>query len=349
MSSKLPELFELERIVEEGMRHRMEVRTLCEVETGGLRLPVYALALGNPDPGMPAVGFFGGIHGLERIGTQILLVFIRSLLKRLQWDPVLHQQLESVRLVFMPLVNPGGMLHGTRSNPHGVDLMRNAPLNAVDKVPFMLGGQRYSARLPWFRGAVDAPMENESQAVCRIAQEELLGRDFSLALDCHSGFGLKDRIWFPHAHTSVPIRHLPDISALEDLFTQTYPNHNYLFEPQSHQYLTHGDLWDYLYLQSEQQGKGTFLPLTLEMGSWLWVKKNPRQIFSRQGLFNPLPSHRLQRVLRKHAVWLDFLARAACGHARWLPVGAARVQHHERAFSRWYPGLKRELDQGWQR
>ena len=24
-----------------------------------------------------------------------------------------------------------------------------------------------------------------------------------------------------------------------------------------------------------------FLPLTLEMGSWIWVKKNPRQLFSR--------------------------------------------------------------------
>ncbi len=343
MSSRLPEMFELERIIEAGARHGMDVRSLCEVDAAGQKLPVYALALGNAGPDTPAVGFFGGIHGLERIGTQILLVFIRSLLKRLQWDPVLHRQLESVRLVFMPLVNPGGMLLGTRCNPQGVDLMRNAPLDAVDKVPFMLGGQRYSARLPWFRGSLGAPMEIESQAVCGVVEDELLTRDFSMALDCHSGFGTQDRIWFPHAHTSVPIQHLPDISALEDLFSQTYPNHNYLFEPQSRQYLTHGDLWDYLYLRSESQEKRVFLPLTLEMGSWLWVKKNPRQAFSRQGLFNPSPNHRLQRVLRKHSVWLDFLARAACGHQRWLPVGAERIQHHERAFARWYPGLKRGM------
>ncbi|MBV8664922.1 MAG: zinc carboxypeptidase [Burkholderiaceae bacterium] len=336
----LPELFELERIAEAGLRHNMEVRRLCEVDAAGQKLPIYALALGNPDKHIPAAGFFGGIHGLERIGTQILLVFLRSLLKRLQWDPVLHRQLESVRLVFMPLVNPGGMLLDTRCNPQGVDLMRNAPLDAVDKVPFMLGGQRYSSMLPWYRGSADAPMEIESQAVCTVVEEELLARDFSLALDCHSGFGTRDRIWFPHAHTLAPIPHLPDISALEDLFSQTYPNHNYLFEPQSHHYLTHGDLWDYLYLRSEQMGKRIFLPLTLEMGSWLWVKKNPRQMLSRKGLFNPLPSHRLQRVLRKHSVWLDFLTRAACGHRRWLPQGAERVQHHERAYARWYPGLK---------
>lgn len=338
--SKLPEMFELERIIVDGARYGLETRVMCEAEAGKTKLPVYALAIGNPSPDVPAVGFFGGIHGLERIGTQILLVFLRSLMARLKWDQMLHRQLELVRLVFMPLVNPGGMWDNTRCNPNGVDLMRNAPLDAIDKVPFMLGGQRYSARLPWFRGSRDA-MECESQAVCRVVDEELLSRSFSLALDCHSGFGLRDRIWFPHAHTSVPIPHLPDISALEDLFSQTYPNHNYLFEPQSRQYLTHGDLWDYLYLRSETQGKRIFLPLTLEMGSWLWVKKNPRQVFSRQGLFNPVPGHRLQRVLRKHSVWLDFLARAACGNQRWLPVGAERIQHHERAFARWYPGLKR--------
>src|ERR1700757_2954106 len=101
--SKLPELFELERIIEDGARHQLQSRQLCEVETAGHKLPIYALTLGNPAPDIPAVGFFGGIHGLERIGTQVLLVFLRSLLARLRWDPMLHRQLESVRLVFMPL------------------------------------------------------------------------------------------------------------------------------------------------------------------------------------------------------------------------------------------------------
>jgi hypothetical protein len=336
IASKLPELLELERLIEEGAAD-LEVRTVCEVSTHGERLPVYALALGNPSAQVPAVGFFGGVHGLERIGTQVLLVYLRSLLARLRWDNVLHQQLATVRLVFMPLVNPGGMAQSTRCNPQGVDLMRNAPVDALDKVPFLLGGQRHSPRLPWYRGALGAPMEAENQAVCRIVQDELLTRRFSLALDCHSGFGLRDRIWFPHAHTMTPIRHLADINALEALFSQTYPNHNYLFEPQSRQYLTHGDLWDYLYLKATEDGQRVFLPFTLEMGSWLWVKKNPRQLFTRLGLFNPKPAHRLQRVLRSHLVWLDFLARAACGHERWLPSGAARTHHQQLAFARWYP------------
>jgi len=335
IEKKLPELLLLERLIEEGRPH-LEVGTACTVSAGGRALPVYALALGNPDPAVPAVGFFGGIHGLERIGTQVLLSFLQSLLARLRWDHVLHQQLAAVRLVFMPLVNPGGMWNSTRCNPQGVDLMRNAPVEALETVPFLLGGQRYSARLPWYRGALGAPMEAESRAVCEVVERELLPRDFSLALDCHSGFGLRDRIWFPHAHTTTPIAHLADIGALEDLFSQSHPNHNYVFEPQSRQYRTHGDLWDYLYLNAIGRGERVFLPLTLEMGSWLWVKKNPTQLFSRLGMFNPKPIHRLQRVLRSHTVWLDFLARAACGAQHWLPRGADRSARQASALERWY-------------
>ena len=330
-----PELHELARIVDINSPY-LTVRKRCEVEVDNQRLPVYSLSLGNPDPNVPAVGFFAGIHGLERIGTQVLLTYLQSLLARLAWDDLLHQQLASIRLVFMPLVNPGGMWLGTRCNPNGVDLMRNAPVEATEKVPFMLSGQRISARLPWYRGVANAPMEIESQTVCRVVEEELLTHDFSITLDCHSGFGAQDRIWFPHAHTVVPIQHLAEIHALESLFDQTYPNHNYLFEPQSHQYLTHGDLWDHLYLKAAGEKEKVFLPLTLEMGSWLWIKKSPRQVLSRLGIFNPLAAHRQQRVLRRHMIWLDFLTRAACGHQRWLPTGTLREQHDCAARARWY-------------
>jgi hypothetical protein len=302
----------------------------------GRQFPVYAIALGGSGPDVPAVGFFGGVHGLERIGTQVLLAFLDSLLHRMRWDSVLRAHLAAVRLIFMPIINPAGMWRTTRSNPHGVDLMRNAPVDAAEKVPFLLGGQRLSRRLPWFRGEKSAPMEPENQAVCQVVREDLLNRRFSLALDCHSGFGLRDRIWFPYAHTTSPIRHLPEILALEELFRQTYPNHHYLFEPQSRNYLAHGDLWDHLYLQVPENQSTIFLPLTLEMGSWLWVKKSPRQLFSRIGLFNPLPMHRLQRVLRRHLLWLEFLVLAACGYRKWLPEGSARAEKQDLALTRWY-------------
>ncbi|MGH8446326.1 MAG: M14 family zinc carboxypeptidase [Solimonas sp.] len=333
-----PELAELQRLIDTAPP-QLETRVLCEVDVRDRRFPVHALTLGNPAPEVPAVGFFGGVHGLERIGAEVVIAYLRSLVSRLSWDAVLHQQLERVRLVFMPLVNPGGLWLGTRANPRGVDLMRNAPVEAAEAVPFMVGGQRISAGLPWYRGASRAPMEAESTALCALAGQELLGRPFSIAIDCHSGFGVDDRLWFPYAHTRKPIPHLAEMHALSSIFADSHAHHRYVFEPQSLQYLTHGDLWDYLYLRAIESADRVFLPLTLEMGSWLWVKKNPRQIFTRFGIFNPLIGHRQQRVMRRHHALLDFFVRAAIGHERWLPQGPARAQHRSDAMARWYAKL----------
>ena len=335
ITRELPELIELERLLEEGTGY-LEARVVARVAFAKQDFPIYAVTLGNPSPTVPAVGFFGGVHGLERIGAEVVIAYLRRLVMRLQWDDMLHRQLESVRLVFMPVVNPGGVWLGTRANPNGVDLMRNSPIDANERVPYLIGGQRISASLPWYRGPLDSPMETESQALCQVVEEELLNRDFSLALDCHSGFGINDRIWFPYAHTAQPIRHLPEIHALKEIFDQTHFNHRYIFEPQSRQYLAHGDLWDYLYQLADTRPDRHFIPLTLEMGSWLWVKKNPRQLFSRHGIFNPLIDHRQQRVLRQHMAWLDFLTRATGSYRRWTPGEQARTSHHERAMNLWY-------------
>ncbi|RZL03204.1 MAG: zinc carboxypeptidase [Rubrivivax sp.] len=334
-AAPLIELDDLQRILDEA-GSLVDVTQVCEVSAGPHRLPVHAITLGNPSPDVPAVGFFGGVHGLERIGSRVVMAYLRSLVMRLKWDSQLHRQLESLRLVFMPIVNPGGVWAGTRANPQGVDLMRNAPVDARERVPFLVGGQRLSRALPWYRGTRHAAMEAESQALCQLVQQELLSHPFSIAIDCHSGFGMVDRIWFPHAHTVRPIEHLPEMLALHQIFEQAYPHHRYVIEPQSRQYLTHGDLWDHLYLQATAQGNTTFLPLTLEMGSWLWVKKNPRQLFSRQGIFNPLAEHRQQRVLRRHMAWLHFITHAASSHARWMPTGPARDDLRQAAVARWY-------------
>jgi hypothetical protein len=178
-------------------------------------------------------------------------------------------------------------------------------------------------------------MEAESQVVCEVVEQELLSRYFSLVIDCHSGFGVRDRVWFPFAHTARPIPHLAEMHALKEIFDQAYANHNYTFEPQSRQYLAHGDIWDYLYLKAATQPGRVFLPMTLEMGSWLWVKKNPRQLFSRHGIFNPLIEHRQQRVLRRHLSWMEFLTRAASSHKRWVPRGAERDRHRAQAMELW--------------
>ncbi|MFY7865937.1 M14 family zinc carboxypeptidase [Roseateles sp.] len=325
----------LERLLEQGSPF-LQRQHLCDVPVGVGSLPVHAYVMGNPDPGVPAVGFFGGVHGLERIGAELVTAFLASLVSRLRWDSSLHQMLETLRWVFVPMVNPGGLWLGTRANPRGVDLMRNAPVDAGSAAPPLLGGQRLSPKLPWYRGPANAPMELESQAVVDFVEREMLTHGCSIAVDCHSGFGLADRIWFPYAHTAKPIPHLAEMHALCQILDQTHAQHRYVFEPQSRQYLTHGDLWDHLYRLACDRGSSLLLPLTLEMGSWIWVKKNPRQLFSRRGMFNPLIEHRQQRVLRRHMAWLDFVMRAAAGMPRWLPTRTQRAWHEERALNRWY-------------
>lgn len=335
-AGEFPELDVLHSLVQRaGPALRSEV--ICEVDALGEKLPVHCLELGNPSPEVPAVGFFGGMHGVERIGTQVLLAFLHSLIERLHWDDTLAHLLENMRLVFVPLVNPGGMRLRTRANPAGVDLMRNAPVDADHEVSFLLGGQRWSNILPWYRGRVGEAMQPEAQAVCRVVEERLFSHSFSLTLDCHSGFGAKDRIWFPYARTRQPIDCLPEIYALRGMFRSTHPYHSiYVIEPQAQQYTTHGDLWDYLYDRSRNNRERLFIPLTLEMGSWLWVKKSPAQLFSMLGMFNPVAPHRHQRILRQHLTFLDFLIRAASSHQRWRPSTELRPNFLEAATAYWY-------------
>jgi hypothetical protein len=328
---------ELKTILRAGST-RFETHVVCEIDTRRPpypQFPVFTASIGSQDPLAPAVGFFAGIHGLERIGTQVVLHYMRALLFRLEWDELLHRQLEKVRLVFMPIVNPGGMWAHKRANPNGVDLMRNAPQRAESGVPFLAGGQTLSPWLPWYCGRPGAPMQTESSTLLKVVSEQLSSRPFSLALDCHSGYGFDDSIWFPYAKTRRLMAHLPEMFALKTMLEQSHPHHAYSFEPQSNQYLLHGDLWDHAY-ELAPEGH-VFLPMTLELGSWLWIRKNPRQLFSRHGIFNPIKAHRVKRVLRRHADLLDFLARAAFSAPRWLPPAERRAELQQLATSYWRP------------
>ncbi|MCI0749905.1 MAG: DUF2817 domain-containing protein [Nevskiales bacterium] len=331
----LPELVELESLIKRARGHlRSEV--LLETTVDGERLPVYCLEMGSASPEVPAVGFFGGVHGVERIGTQVILAFLHTLIERLNWDDSLAPLLARLRLVFVPLVNPGGMHQQTRANPAGVDLMRNAPVDAEGRAHWLLGGHRLSRHLPWYRGRTGDPMQPESQALCRVVEEKLFPHRFSLTLDCHSGFGKRDRIWFPYAHTHRPIDRLAEVYALRTMFRNTHPHHRiYVIEPQSRHYITHGDLWDCLYDRSKERARGPFIPLTLEMGSWLWIRKNPWQLFSIPGIFNPIKPHRHQRILRQHLTFLDFLVRATASYERWCPGADARPALFESAVTYW--------------
>ena len=175
----LPELQALEALIEQGGHHLTATESARVSVPGGPDFPIHTVTLGNPDPRCPGIGYFGGVHGLERIGTDVVLSYLRSLVGRLSWDRSLHRLLEEVRLVFMPIVNPGGMWASTRANPRGVDLMRNAPVQARERVPYLLGGQRLHLFGGQRRDQGSAQPANgrgaEQLQIARLQRGELLG------------------------------------------------------------------------------------------------------------------------------------------------------------------------------
>jgi hypothetical protein len=316
-----PELERIERLAEQGSSFA-RVRVLETISSKGSEFPIHAFEIGSTNPEAPVLGLFGGVHGLERVGTHVVLAFLESLFAQARWDEDLAKRFESCRIVSIPLINPAGMYQGTRCNPNGVDLMRNSPIEALGKTPSLLGGHRFSTKLPWYRGLLGAPMELEAAALCRYVEQEMFSSKAALALDIHSGFGMQDRLWYPYAKTTEDFPRLADVSNLKQLIDGSYPNHVYTIESQSLSYTTHGDLWDHLFDEHLKrfglQPQKVFIPWTLEIGSWMWIRKNPIQLFSVLGPFNPMKPHRQRRAMRRHLPLLDFFLRAVKNSAAWV-------------------------------
>ncbi|WP_440874658.1 M14 family zinc carboxypeptidase [Thalassotalea sp. PLHSN55] len=334
----LPEYTDIARIIEQS--EGLITTTIFDVFQTTLKngqtveLPLLGMSFGSDDAQAPAITFVGGIHGIERIGSQVVLSYLHSLINRAKWDSATQHSLQKLRFNFLPVMNPVGMLRGRRCNGNGVDLMRNAPISATDKVPWLVGGQQFSRYLPWYRGKLG--LERENQHLIGFLENDCLTRKFNLVVDCHSGFGFQDRLWLPYAYRKRPPRKVANYFALYQLWQNAYPHHAYVFEPQSRHYNTHGDLWDYVSKIVKHQYQQPFLSLTLEMGSWNWVKKRPRQLFSYRGLFNPDVAHRWARVQRSHLVLFDFLSQASLNYQHWLPNADNKAQLRKAAIEHWY-------------
>ncbi len=332
----MPEVEALEALIEQ-LAPWARARTVARVTLPEGTLPIWSITLGSIDPQAPSLAFVGGVHGLERIGTQVVLAYLHTLRVRLGWDQVLHDLLSRVRLVFVPLLNPGGMRLGTRANPRGVDLMRNAPPHPDSRGTYLLGGQRLSPRLPWYAGEPERGLELESKVLIDVIERELLCSRVSVAVDCHSGFGLQDRLWFPYARTRKPFPQLAEVVGIKRLLDATLPNHVYRMEPQTQSYTITGDLWDHLFDRSRSVNpESVFVPFTLEMGSWLWVRKNPAQLGSIWGGFNPLVPHRLRRTLRRHLPLFDLLVHAVASPNAWTAMDEnERTAREHEAYLSW--------------
>ena len=331
-----PELTQLNRIIDH-LGDKAETTILEKVHYKHHEFPIYSVSIGSKDPNAPVLAFFGGVHGLEKIGSEVILSYMETISHLLDWDEELHARLSKSRLLFVPIVNPVGVYVGTRCNGNGVDLMRNSPVEAIGATK-LYSGQSYSHHLPWYRGDVNN-MEKEALAVCNLVKDQLFNSPLSIALDLHSGFGLKDRLWFPYASRRTSFAYIAETLALKELFDRCYQHHIYKIEPMCLEYLISGDLWDYLIDDFVEQSNNEklFLPLTLEMGSWLWLRKNPSHLFSRHGLFHPLLPHRQQRVFRRHFLLFDFLHRSLINPSAWAQLGShQKTNYTKKAEDAWY-------------
>ncbi|MBK7156890.1 MAG: DUF2817 domain-containing protein [Sandaracinaceae bacterium] len=246
-----PELDELFVVLDAlGPWARPTVRGHVDVD--GQRVPLLDITLGATDPSAPTLALIGGVHGLERIGAQVVLAELQSLAARLVWDRTLRRELEHVRVATFPIVNPWGMLHSTRSNARGVDLMRNAPpVDPRQRATPLVGGQTLSSQLPWFAGdqAPDAMELPRAQALCAFVREHVFPASCAVTLDAHSGLWSARPPVVPVRLHARAVPGLPETAALAALLDVSLPHHVYAIEPQAQAYTIRGDLWDHLYAE----------------------------------------------------------------------------------------------------
>ena len=91
----LPELIRLEALIE-TLPKAVKAFELARFSSGGHSYPSYLIELAAFDPAKPTLLLTGGVHGLERIGSAVLIAFLESLLQRLEWDHGLQHQLNQL-------------------------------------------------------------------------------------------------------------------------------------------------------------------------------------------------------------------------------------------------------------
>ena len=83
-SKPLKEIESLEKIIANfGSLARTEV--VEEVTYKGKTFPIHTVEIGSENPEDPVIGYFGGVHGLEKIGSEVILAFMDSLASLANW------------------------------------------------------------------------------------------------------------------------------------------------------------------------------------------------------------------------------------------------------------------------
>lgn len=290
----------------------------------GFQFAIHSLEIGTKSAiKKNPVGLIAGVHGLETIGIRILLDFLEYIT-----DPDSEGFMHEIRkgqvgIVAIPIVNPGGVALKRRSNPAGVDLMRNSGIKADKVVPFF-GGQSLSRRLPYYRGI---GLEPESRTLHRVLFEKFykIKNRVLPVLDIHSGFGRKDSIWWPYAKTAAPCADHTMIYNITNFLRLNCHHDNFEYSAQGVVYNAHGDLWDmfydhYLKYHSShyKRWNSHLLPLTLELGTWAHLRKNPGRIFNKRNIFNPPREKKAETITGYRSFLRDFVLLAKSSPGDWV-------------------------------
>jgi len=300
------ELIQLKRL-EKNFGDIVIMEEIGEVAYKGYRTPINAFFISHkPKPELPTIAFFSCFHGVEWIGSRVLVNFIEHLVREIKWDEDIKSLTEKVNICGIPIVNPIGRIEGYRSNGNGIDLMRNAPVVSEDALP-LLGGQRISRHLPWYMGE---GLEKENEIVVKFLNDYVFPSNFKMTIDIHSAFLRGSRIWIPYASgKKLRSKEAAIFRQVRKTLNGIYKYNPYKYEKQEHVYKTHGDFWDYNFDRHNDLYPGTYLPLTLEISSWDWTMKNFLKHWSLESLFSPDSRKESNAEYIKHIMVFDFLIR----------------------------------------
>ena len=54
----------------------IQVEELDRINVKNKSFPIVAFSIGSKDKSAPTLGLFGGVHGLERVGTHVILSYL---------------------------------------------------------------------------------------------------------------------------------------------------------------------------------------------------------------------------------------------------------------------------------
>ena len=78
MSPVFAELQQLETIIQR-LGNQAQTEVLTRIGYQDRSLPVYSISIGSQRDDVPVIAYFGGVHGLEKIGTEVLLAYLQTL------------------------------------------------------------------------------------------------------------------------------------------------------------------------------------------------------------------------------------------------------------------------------